>query len=257
MSRWLPILIFFTALSAHADRVADEVTRVGIAEFTAAYRAWDGKQFAQAVETFRRSTTNQDVTVTNFYWLGAAEFHQMLELQNSPSNSTNRRAAEAAMDAAVGALADAVKLDDRHAESHALLGTLYGMKINGNLLRAAWFGPRVAKHRELALKYGAENPRVQYLLGMCEFHTAKRPAAWREALTTLLTAEKLFETEARIAPAPLEPRWGYDTCLTFIGRTYETLGQPDKAGEYYRKALAMHPADHLAKQGLERIIKQK
>ncbi|HOX03633.1 MAG TPA: tetratricopeptide repeat protein [Candidatus Paceibacterota bacterium] len=59
------------------------------------------------------------------------------------------------------------------------------------------------------------------------------------------------EEEAKAPAGPLEPRWGYDTCLTFIGRTCEQLGEGAKAADYYRKALARHPADHLAKEGLD------
>jgi len=146
-----------------------------------------------------------------------------------------------------------VALDERQAESHALLGTLYGMKIKGNLLRAARFGPRVQKHRNRALALGAENPRVRYLLGPCQFHTAKKTADQREALASFLAADKLFAAEARRPAGPLEPRWGRSTCLTFAGRTYELLGQRAEAADYFRKALAEHPADLLAREGLARI----
>ena len=257
MSRWLSILILFTALSAKADGPVDKLTGAGIAEFTAAYQAWDATRFGAAAEMFCQATTNKAANATNFYWLGTALFHRMLQLQHSPTAATTKATAEAALNAAVEALTTAVKLDHRHAESHALLGTLYGMRISGSTLRAAWFGPRVAKHRGKAMKHGASNPRVQYLLGMCRFHTAKKPAAWRETLATLLAAERFFEAEAKVAPGLLEPRWGHSSCLTFIGRTYESLGQQDNAGEYYRQALAMHPADHLAKEGLERITARK
>jgi tetratricopeptide (TPR) repeat protein len=257
MSRGLSILILFTALSAQADVQADKLTAAGIAEFTAAYQAWDGQRFSAAAEIFRQATTNASASCTNYYWLGTAQFHRMLQLQNIAANPTNAAAAEAAMDAAVDALTTAVKLDERHAESHALLGTLYGMKIKSSVLRAAWFGPRVAKHRGKAMEYGASNPRVQYLLGMCQFHTAKKPAAYRETLATLLAAEKLFEAESKVVGGPLEPRWGRSSCLTFVGRTYERLGQPENAGEYYREALAMHPADHLAQEGLAHVTPKK
>jgi hypothetical protein len=161
------------------------------------------------------------------------------------------------MDAALAALEIAVKLDERHAESHALLGTLYGMKIDGSLLRGARFGPRVAKHQKKAMEFGAQNPRVRYLLGTCQFHTATKASAQREALTTLLLAESLFAAEAQRAGGPLEPRWGRSSCLTFIGRTYELLGQRMEAADYFRKALAEHPADHVAKEGLERVVERK
>ena len=244
-------------LSVQASAASNDLSASGVAEFTAAYQAWDGARFGAATELFRRATTNEPANVTNFYWLGAAQFHRMLQLQNAPGNRTNEAAAKTALDAAVDALTLAVKFDERHAESHALLGTLYGMKINGSLLRGARFGPRVAKHQELALKHGASNPRVQYLLGMCQFHTANKPAEWHEALQTLLKAEKLFQAEAKTTAAPLDPRWGYDSCLTFLGRTYELLGQRKEAVDYFRKALAMHPADHLAKEGLKRASQNK
>jgi len=256
MSRWVLIAICFAALALKAGQSPDALT-AGIAEFRAAYQAWDVARFAAAAEMFRHTTTNKAASVTNFYWLGVAQFHRLLHLQNSLGSKTNKVAAAVALDAAIEALTAAVKLDERHAETHALLGTLYGMKINDSLLRAVRFGPRVAKHRQKALEFGAANPRVQYLLGMCEFHTAKKEAAWREALATLLGAEKLFTAEAKTAPGPLDARWGRDSCLTFIGRSYEMTGQADHAGEYYRKALTLHPADHVAKAGLQRVEGKK
>lgn len=257
MIRCFAILICFSTLLARADDATFKLTTAGIAEFTAAYQSWDGARFAKASELFRQASTNNSATVTNFYWLGAAQFHRMLQLQNSPGSSTNKAAATVALDAAVEALLTAVKLDEKHAESHALLGTLYGMKIGNSIVRGAWFGPRVVKHRDLAIALGEDNPRVRYLFGMCQFHTASKPAAWQETLTTLLAAEKLFESESKRANDSTEPRWGRSSCLTFIGQTYERLGQKVKAAEYYHKALAEHPADHLAKAGLARVEEKK
>ena len=257
MIRCFTILICFSTLLARADDAVSKLTAAGIMEFTAAYQAWDGTRFGKAAELFRQASTNTSATVTNFYWLGAAQFHRMLQLQNSPGSSTNKDAAAVVLDAAVEALLTAVKLDKKHAESHALLGTLYGMKIGNSIVRGAWFGPRVVKHRDLAITLGADNPRVRYLFGMCQFHTASNSAAWQETLTTLLAAEKLFESESKRANDSPEPRWGRSSCLTFIGQTYERLGQKMKAAEYFHKALAEHPADHLAKAGLARVAKYK
>lgn len=257
MNRWLPLLILFTALMARAEDLANKLTAAGVAEFTAAYQAWDGPRFAAAVELFKQAATKAPGSRTNFYWLGTAQFHRMLQLRSLPASRTNELAADAAMDAALAALNTAIKLDPQDAESHALLGTLYGMKIDGNLMRGAWFGPRVQTHRNQANQLGADNPRVRYLLGTCQFHTAKKPAAQREALVSFLAAEKLFAAEAQRTAGPLEPRWGHSTCLTFIGRTYELLGQHTEAADYFRKALAQHPADHLAKEGLSRVTEKK
>ncbi|HEY5344941.1 MAG TPA: hypothetical protein VIK62_01195 [Verrucomicrobiae bacterium] len=257
MIRVLTILLLLAAPVARADSAADKLTVAGIAEFTNAYQAWDGARFVKAENLFQQACTNATATVTNYYWLGAGEFHRMLQLLGLPECKTNKLAAKAALDAAVDALTQAVKLDPNHAESHALLGTLYGMKISENMFRAVWLGPRVQNEQELALATGAKNPRVQYLLGMSQFYTAIRNASRREALTNLLAAEKLFEAEAKTPAGPLDPRWGHDSCLTFIGSSYEKLGQPMEAEAYFRKALAMHPQDGLAQAGLKRVTKNK
>lgn len=249
--------MWLTVLLARADGLADQLAAAGVAEFQAAYQAWDGERFAAAAELFRQASTNAPGSSTNLYWLGAAQFHRALQRQTLPAARTRSLAIEAALDAALDALTRAVKLDERHAETHALLGTLYGMKIDGNLVRGMRFGPKVQKHRQQALEFGAENPRVRYLLGTCQFHTAKKPAAQREALASFLAAEKLFAAEAQRAAGPLEPRWGRSTCLTFIGRTYELLGQRAEAADYFRRALALHPADHLAQEGLARVAETK
>jgi len=248
---------FLSACLARANEHSDQLMVAGVKEFTAAYKAWDGQRFGVSAELFRQASTNASVSCTNYYWLGAAEFHRMLQARSLPLTPANTLAADESMDAALAALQIAVKLDERHAESHALLGTLYGMKINGNLLRGARFGPRVWKHQKKAMEFGAQDPRVRYLLGTCQFHTATKPSAQREALTTLLSAETLFAAEAQRAGGPLEPRWGRSSCLTFIGRTYELLGQRVEAADYFRKALAEHPADHVAKESLARVLERK
>jgi tetratricopeptide (TPR) repeat protein len=253
----LTILLLLAGPMVRADADTDKLTTAGIVEFTKAYQAWDGAGFAAAANLFQQACTNASATATNYYWLGTADFHRLLQSLGLPESASNKLAASTALEAAVDALTQAVKLDASHAESHALLGTLYGMKISDNMLSAAWLGPRVQREQKLAFANGAKNPRVQYLLGMSQFHTAMRTASRREALATLLAAEELFEAEAKTPPGPLEPRWGHDSCLTFIGASYEKLGQRAEAENYFRKALAMHPQDGLAQAGLKRVTKNK
>lgn len=249
MVRKAALILLASAILVRADPAADKLTAAGLAEFSAAYQAWDGERFGNAAELFRQAEVKTPSSATNPYWRGAALFHRMLQLKSV----ADPQSANAAMDAAVSSLETAVKLNSEHAESHALLGTLYGMKINGSMLRAIRYGPSVQDHQEQALKYGAANPRVRYLLGTGQFHTAKDAAARREALNTLLAAEKFFHAEARQPVKEFEPRWGYGSCLTFIARSYESLGQTTEAADYYRKALIAHPTDHVAKEGRKRL----
>lgn len=253
----LTLLLLATSLMMRADDAATKLATRGIAEFAAAYQAWDGGRFGTAAEWFRQAGAKDPGASVHFYWQGAARFHRMLQLRGLAASAANTKAADAAMDEAVAALETALRLDATHAESHALLGTLYGMKINGSMARGLWFGPSVQEHQTQALQFGADNPRVRYLLGTGQFHTAKDAAARREALATLLAAERLFVAEARMPAAPLAPRWGQSSCRTFIGRSYEALGQHAEAAAYFRKALAEHPADHTAKDGLARVTLAK
>lgn len=253
MIRAAVIALFASATIVMADSSADSLTRAGIVEFDAAYREWSGERFANAAGHFRKASNAAPRSAVHKYWLGTALFHRMLQLQSQSNAKQHARSADTAMEGAITALEAAVAIDPHHAESHALLGTLYGMKIKGGMLRAIRFGPRVQDHQKHALKNGANNPRVQYLLGTARFHTAKEAADYRVALKTLLDAEKLFVAEAKTPRSPLAPRWGLSSCRTFIGRTHLHLGDRQNAAAYFRKALADHPADHVARQELSKL----
>ena len=257
MRHALAILMFISTSLARAGDQAGELAAKGVAEFTAAYASWDGGRFDASADLFRRASALAPASGAFLYWIGVAEFHRMLHLQSLPANTSNKVAAETAAEAALTALSSAVKLDDRQAESHALLGTLYGMKIQGNLFRALRFGPRVQKYSAQAMEFGRENPRVWYLLGAAQFHMAKKPGALREALASLIAAENLFEVEDQRAAGPLEPRWGRGSCLVFLGQSYERLGQPGAAADYFTRALALQPGNRLAAEGLARVRGRK
>ncbi len=255
MRGWLPILGLCCAPLVQAEDRAAQLAAEGCAEFAVAEQAWDGARFGIAADLFRKAAVAAPQTSAYHYWTGVAEFHRMLQLESMPA--VDHPGVEAAMNAAIAALSEAVKLNDTDAESHALLGTLHGMRIGKSWFRALQLGPRVQRHLKKALEFGADNPRVRYLLGTGQFHTADKPAEHQEALASLLDAEKLFEQEAKKDPWPLEPRWGRSSCLTFIGRSYERLGHRVEAGGYYRRALMLQPGNHIAGNGLARVSATK
>lgn len=235
---------------AAADPAGERQLHAGVKTFQEAYRKWDADGFAMAAGQFKQSPAS----ALSHYWRGVAHFHRMLQLRSQ--HPPREKSAHDSMDQAIAAFEDAVRLDAHHAESHALLGTLYGMKIDGSFLRGMRYGPRVQDHQKLALAHGAKNPRVRYLLGAARFHTAHDRADFRMALATLLDAEKLFAAESAKPPAePTAPRWGASSCLTFIGRTHLALGDRKQAAAYFRKALAMHPGDHIARRELDALTK--
>lgn len=253
MIRRLLLAFLAGTLLLQADETAERISREGMTEFQSAHQAWDAERFAKAEEYFRKAAERSPESATYHYWHGVAAFHRMLQHRSLSPSAAHESAADAAMKTAEAAFEKAIERDDKHAESHALLGTILGMKIKGGMLRAIRFGPSLQKHQKQALAAGPENPRVRYLLGTGLLHTANNQADRQTALNTLLEAEKLFIAEAKKPPGPLEPRWGHSSCLTFIGKANEGLGAQAKAAGYYRKALAAHPADHVARDGLKRV----
>lgn len=245
---WLGSLVLL-----HADPACHDRLDQGISRFQKAYRTWDSSEFDAAATDFQQAATLDPKSATCHYWLGTAHFHRMLQLQHRDSGQADLEAGENEMQKAIDALETAVEINPNHAESHAILGTLYGMKINGRFLRAIRYGPSVQYHQKHAILHGAKNPRVQYLLGTGLLHTADNDTDRIEALKSLLLAEFQFDAEEKQNRAPTDPRWGKDVCLTFIGEIFSQLHKPEQAKDYFLKALRARPNNVLAKSGLAKL----
>jgi tetratricopeptide (TPR) repeat protein len=160
------------------------------------------------------------------------------------------------MEETISSLRRALELRESHSECHALLCTVYGMLIADNPASALWFGRKVQAHRKAALSGEAENPRTYYLMGVSTLRAPGFLASKAGALKLLLRAEELFEFERKKDLPPVEPTWGYDHCLAFIGECYTELGEPGRAREYYLKALRLNPGHGIALKGIEKCGKE-
>jgi len=229
-----------------------ELANSGVEEFYAASKAWDADGFGKAAELFGKAAKQEPTSAAYKYWEGISQFHRLLQIESRPGGKESPKA-KSAMEAALAAFEGALDLDAYHAESHALVATIFGMKIHSNMLNAVRYGPMLQQHQKEAVRLGAKNPRVKYLLGIGLLHTAKDDDAKRKALDTLLAAEKLFAEESTHSAEPLSPRWGSASCRTFIGVAYKMLGRNAEAIDYFNRALAEHPSDHIARQELAAI----
>lgn len=220
----------------------------GVARFVAAYEEWDGAGLETAAETLSRAPESH----ASRYWRGVIELHRALFFLGEVPPSPHRPAITAALDRAQEALMRAIELDPKHGESRALLSTVYGLSISLVPARAMWLGPRLLHQENLARRLSPDNPRVLYLAGMNRYYGPSLLGGKNEGLKLLLAAEKLFAVEAGQPAGPVEPRWGHSTCLVYIGKTYDALGKPAEAEQYYRKALQLNSQDKLAKAELEK-----
>jgi tetratricopeptide (TPR) repeat protein len=221
----------------------------GVMSFDEAYRTWNSDEFAKAAGMFERASQEHPRSAEAWYWLGVARFHRMLVFQvaaQKKSEETEREHAEAAFEFLL-------ELDPSHAEAHALMATLQGMKIQGSALRALRYGPSLQRHHRRAMEAGANNPRVRYLSGVGLYHVAKEPDEYRKALAELRVAENLYQKEAVNHPAPNAPRWGRASTLTFSAMALEKLGRTQEAVAEFRRALNLHSGDRKASAGLARL----
>lgn len=225
--------------------------QAAIREFEAGSSAWNVARLTNAAALFQQVATSDARSVSARYWRGAALFHAAL-CWLGESSKTAEDSATRALDAAAESIEAALALNERDAESHALLSTIQGLRIASRPSTALWRGPISLKHRKRALRLDPDNPRTRYLLGMSALRAPSFFGGKEEGLKSLLEAERLFAAEAARAKPPEAPRWGLDHCLAFIGQAYAELGQPAKAEEYYGKALAVNPIHTLAREGLAR-----
>lgn len=224
----------------------------GVDAFRAGYRARDLSALERAAELFEAAGRETPEAHPPRYWLAVARFHLLLyrdEGDAPPDTDTFRRLVREAR----AALDEALAADATDAEAHAMLSIVTGMQIRRAPARAPWLGPSVMRHRGEALRHGAENPRVQYLVGAGHLRARDSRRGASAALPHLQRAEALYEAEGARGRGPLEPDWGRDHCLAFIAQAYRRLEEPGLAERYCRRALELNPDNGLARRTLDAL----
>lgn len=124
------------------------------------------------------------------------------------------------------------------AESHALLASSLGMRIDGPM-SAMRLGMRSGTELGKATALGPDNPRVRLLEGISAFHSPAMFGGGHDvALEHFLAAIALFADDA---PEPPLPAWGHAEAHAWLGRTYEALARVDEARDAYERALELEP----------------
>lgn len=194
--------------------------------------AGDDDALGQSVILARRAVTAfPDDALLNHY-MGYA-----LYLIAERTMETDMRAAHASLEEAESFLERSIELLPI-AESHALLSSALGMRIDG-AASAMTLGMRSGAAMGRAKALGPHNPRVRLLEGISAFHTPSMFGGGHEAaLEHFLAAIELF---AEDAPKPPLPAWGHAEAYAWLGQTHAALGQADEARAAYERALELEP----------------
>jgi tetratricopeptide (TPR) repeat protein len=225
----------------------------GIDELNRGYDEWNGERFDRAAEIFEGVIEREPDNYLPYYWKGVAQFHMILFYYGDGEQPKDEEKVKASIEAALATLEQAVALNPDDSESYALLGVITGMKIAERPISAIWLGSKVMKYKKQALASDPENPRVHYLTGTSYYHAPGILGGREKSLEHFLKAEELYEKEILAKKDPLQPQWGYSTCLAFTAKVYVKEGDVERGEEYFTKALRVNPKDKLAQKGLDEL----
>ena len=137
--------------------------------------------------------------------------------------------------------------DDRDIESHALLGSVWGMQIT-SVWSAMRLSGRASEALDAAQALDGSNPRFLLLKGIDLFHRPERFGGGAErAEAWFRSAAGFFDAQPADQPWP---DWGRAEAYAWLGRTLARLGDEAGARENYEAALAIEPDFSWVSDGL-------
>ncbi|MBF0430453.1 MAG: hypothetical protein HQK83_04200 [Fibrobacteria bacterium] len=250
----LLVLITCTVVLADDSTLVsnDSLIKSGINTFQNGYNAWSISVFQKSISLFSKAADLNNRDFRPYYWSGVVQFHISNYYLFGEKKSRNKKQGVKAVNAALEALEKSLELQPEHGESLALYGTITGIKIYLKLYLAPILGPKVFNNIKKGLSLAENNPRIHYLIGVNYLFTPGfLGGGVDKGLEYLLKADSLYKEERSRTPEPLEPRWGYSTCLGFIGKAMIKKDNPQKAKTYFKTALNINPKDQLSITGLK------
>ena len=143
------------------------------------------------------------------------------------------------LDDAIDRLQEVLEADPKHAEAHALLGSVYGVQAGRSPLKAMFLGPRASAALDRASNLEGSNPRVVLLEGIGAFNTpAMFGGSVEKAERLLRQSLDLFGREPATKPWP---NWGRFDAHVWLGQALVDKGDRAGARAEYDKALAIAP----------------
>ena len=161
----------------------------------------------------------------------------------------DREQASEHLKSAVGHLREAIRLDPRSAEAHALMSSAYGRQISLNPVKWIFLGRRVANALEKAREIAPDNPRVVLCAALSDYHTPQVLGGSRErGMQGFRRATALF---ARGIPAdPIQPEWGHSQAWAWLGIAHRDRGERELARAAFERALEINPEFGWVRNGL-------
>jgi tetratricopeptide (TPR) repeat protein len=130
---------------------------------------------------------------------------------------------------------------------YSLQGAFYGFRIQLQPVRAPYYGRKSEEANRKALELGPEEPQAWMERGNIAYY---KPAIFGgskdEAVPYYEKAVRLFES----TPGRTTQNWVYLNCMAGLAMAYEETGEPEKAGNVYRKLLRLEPGFNWVRDDL-------
>jgi tetratricopeptide (TPR) repeat protein len=148
---------------------------------------------------------------------------------------------EVYIDRSIASAQAALSLRPDFADAYALVASAYGRKVTG-VVSGMRYGPKANEAMALAMRYGADNPRVLLYAAISSLYT---PAIWGggrdKAMPGFERAIALFDLIGEPVPTDLEPTWGRSEAHAWYGIGLRDGGDLKSARAQFERSLALNP----------------
>ena len=199
-----------------------------------------------AREMFERVLADTGLSAWGHYYIALAD-HSIVNYLLGRTNEKEQ--ASRHLKSAVEHLREAIRLDPRSAEAHALISSAYGRQIALNPVKWIFLGRRVGKALEKAREIAPDNPRVVLCAALSDYNTPQVLGGSKErGMQGFLRATELF---ALGLPAdPFQPEWGHSQAWAWLGIAHRDRGERELARAAYERALEINPEFGWVRNGL-------
>ncbi len=210
---------------------------------------WNEKDLLQGRALFERALAQDKDNYLYHYYLGYADYRLTILHEDKEKKSQY-------IEDGIEHLTRSIELKEDFSDSHALLSSLYGAKIDAEPALGMTLGPKAGKEVSTAMKIDPTNPRPYLVDGISKYHT---PPIWGggvdKAMASLLKAISLYVSGP--TPDSLMPDWGHDEAHIWLGNCYVKKEEYESAKLQFEKALEINPENGWVKNELLKEIKDK
>ncbi|MGC8595577.1 MAG: tetratricopeptide repeat protein [Candidatus Kryptoniota bacterium] len=263
LPRALLFAIIFTAVShgqsaaiSHADSVIDLLIVQGKNLTEEGYITWDKDKMLRGYAILNRACITSPGNKFAVYYTAYAAYRLIIYGMVTKQDGIYDQFAHIADESTK-------RLTEKYtswSEPYSLLAAIYGIEIAHNWLKGPILGPKSDQLLKEAISSDSTNPRAYLILGISKLNAPSLfGGSVDQAIEYFTKSIALYEREKsdKDRPNSLNPDWGYEDALAWLGLAYEKKGRLADALKVYEKALQSRPNYARVKYSLLPELRKK